>query len=207
MDKWDQNKLESVVQKKHGTGIKTTTEIVCKYFIEAIENRKYGWFWDCPNGGDSCKYRHALPPGYVLKQRAFTGDDLDVEQEESISLEEFLEGERRNLKGELTPMTAENFSKWKAARLEKIQTESAVKDKRKLEDVKAGKVMATGRELFTVNAELFLNMADDEGAMENDILQERQQDYYIDIDGVTTAPDTIDEALFLAEELDSLDIQ
>lgn len=25
-------------------------------------------FWQCPNGKD-CKYRHALPPGYVLKSQ------------------------------------------------------------------------------------------------------------------------------------------
>lgn len=25
-------------------------------------------FWKCPNGSD-CKYRHALPPGYVLKSQ------------------------------------------------------------------------------------------------------------------------------------------
>ncbi len=26
----------------------------------------YYRFWKCPNGAE-CKYRHALPPGYVLK--------------------------------------------------------------------------------------------------------------------------------------------
>ena len=28
-----------------------------------------GRFWQCPNGGKDCKYRHALPPGYVLKSQ------------------------------------------------------------------------------------------------------------------------------------------
>lgn len=50
MDRWDQSKLEQVVISKHGNP-KTTTDIVCKYFLEAIENQKYGWFWECPNGG------------------------------------------------------------------------------------------------------------------------------------------------------------
>lgn len=36
---------------------------VCKYFLDALEKRLYGWFWVCPNGGDKCQYRHALPPG------------------------------------------------------------------------------------------------------------------------------------------------
>lgn len=39
------------------------TTIVCKFFLDAIEEEKYGWFWVCPNGGKACKYRHALPPG------------------------------------------------------------------------------------------------------------------------------------------------
>jgi hypothetical protein len=204
MDKWDQSKLETVVEKKHGAGVRTTTDIVCKYFIEAIENRKYGWFWECPNGGDSCKYRHALPPGYVFKQKT---SSLDAEEEaESISLEEFLEGERQSLVGQLTPVTAETFARWKSARMEKLNSESAAKDKKKQDDVRAGKAQATGRELFTTNAELFSRM-DDEEAMDDDVLKERQQDYYVDVDGVTTVPDTIDEALFLAEELEHLDME
>lgn len=51
MDKWDQEKLEQVVKSKQGNP-KTTTDIVCKFFLEAIENQKYGWFWECPNGGE-----------------------------------------------------------------------------------------------------------------------------------------------------------
>ena len=35
---------------------------ICKFFLSAVENNKYGWFWECPNG-PSCHYRHALPPG------------------------------------------------------------------------------------------------------------------------------------------------
>lgn len=63
---------------------------VCKYFLEAIENNKYGWFWVCPAGGDSCMYRHALPPGFVLKK-----DKKKEEKEEEISLEELVENEVR----------------------------------------------------------------------------------------------------------------
>jgi hypothetical protein len=62
MDDWDEEKLRSVVTSKHGNP-KTTTDKVCKYFIEAVENQKYGWFWVCPNGGDKCMYKHSLPPG------------------------------------------------------------------------------------------------------------------------------------------------
>lgn len=61
---------------------------VCKYFLDAIENNKYGWFWVCPGGGDNCMYRHALPPGFVLKK-----DKKKEEKEEEISLEELIENE------------------------------------------------------------------------------------------------------------------
>lgn len=59
---WDEDKLRSVVLSKKGNQ-RTTTDKVCKYFIQAIEDGKYGWFWICPNGGDKCMYKHALPPG------------------------------------------------------------------------------------------------------------------------------------------------
>ena len=62
---WDEEKLRSVVMSKKGNQ-RTTTDKVCKYFIEAIEDGKYGWFWICPNGADKCMYKHALPPGYVI---------------------------------------------------------------------------------------------------------------------------------------------
>ena len=62
MDDWDEEKLAQVIMSKHGNP-KTTTDKVCKFFVEAVENQKYGWFWVCPNGGDQCKYRHSLPPG------------------------------------------------------------------------------------------------------------------------------------------------
>ncbi len=59
---WDEEKLRSVVLSKKGNQ-RTGTDKVCKFFIEAIEDGKYGWFWTCPNGGDKCMYKHALPPG------------------------------------------------------------------------------------------------------------------------------------------------
>lgn len=69
MEDWDQETLEKAIAQKHGSENKNRpTEIVCKFFIDAVEKRQYGWFWQCPNGKD-CKYRHALPPGYVLKSQ------------------------------------------------------------------------------------------------------------------------------------------
>ncbi len=73
---WDEEKLRSVVLSKKGNQ-RTTTDKVCKFFIQAIEDGKYGWFWICPNGGDKCMYKHALPPGYVSHHTdAFTTMNL-----------------------------------------------------------------------------------------------------------------------------------
>ncbi|KAL6854112.1 hypothetical protein J3F83DRAFT_755428 [Trichoderma novae-zelandiae] len=89
---WTEEQLLKVVLSKKGNQ-KTSTDKVCKYFIQAIEDGKYGWFWICPNGGDKCMYKHALPPGYV------------------------------NWIGNLTPVTPETFAKWKKERLDKKAAE------------------------------------------------------------------------------------
>ena len=89
MSTWDEAKLREVVSRKGNP--KATTDIVCKHFLAAVETGKYGWFWECPDGGDKCKYRHALPPGFVLKSQK-KKDEEDAKNQE-ISLEEFLEVE------------------------------------------------------------------------------------------------------------------
>jgi hypothetical protein len=63
---------------------------VCKYFLEAVEKKQYGWFWVCPNGGKDCHYRHALPPGYVLKSQMKA---LLEEETEKIPIEEEIENQ------------------------------------------------------------------------------------------------------------------
>jgi hypothetical protein len=69
MEDWTQEDLEKAIAQKHSADNKNrATDIVCKFFIDAVEKRQYGWFWQCPNGKE-CKYRHALPPGYVLKSQ------------------------------------------------------------------------------------------------------------------------------------------
>jgi hypothetical protein len=140
MADWDEEKLRQVVMSKHGNP-KTTTDKVCKYFIEAVENGKYGWFWTCPNGGDQCKYRHSLPPGFVLKtkeQRAAEKALMDKSPLATLTLEDFLESERHKLTGNLTPVTPETFAKWKQERLDKKAAEAEALKMRE----------ATGRALF-----------------------------------------------------------
>ena len=61
MDEWDQEKLESVVKQKHGAEKPSNqTEIICKFFLEAVEKKQYGW---C--AGPCCqsarlKHRHSF---------------------------------------------------------------------------------------------------------------------------------------------------
>ncbi|KAF7714683.1 Zinc finger C3H1-type domain-containing protein [Penicillium ucsense] len=140
MDNWDEEKLRSVVLSKHGNP-RTTTDKVCKYFIEAVENQKYGWFWVCPNGGDKCMYKHSLPPGFVLKtkeQRAAEKALMDKSPLNTLTLEDWLESERHKLTGTLTPVTPESFAKWKTERLSKKAAEEQAQKAKE----------ATGRAMF-----------------------------------------------------------
>ncbi|KAL2116762.1 hypothetical protein VTJ04DRAFT_8930 [Mycothermus thermophilus] len=137
---WDEEKLRQVVLSKKGNQ-RTTTDKVCKYFIQAIEDGKYGWFWVCPNNGDKCMYRHALPPGFVLKtkeQRAAEKALMDKSPLKTLTLEEFIESERHKLTGTLTPVTPETFAKWKKERLDKKAAEEQLRKAKE----------ETGRALF-----------------------------------------------------------
>lgn len=159
MDQWDEEKLRSVVLSKHGNP-RTTTDIVCKFFIQAIESEKFGWFWECPNG-ESCQYRHALPPGFVLKSQKKAAEE--AEKANTISLEEFLEVERHKLGSNLTPVTPETFAKWKQTRMNKKQAEDDALRKTKEQQAAAGKSNGmSGRDLFTFNPEWFEGEDEDE---------------------------------------------
>lgn len=124
MDKWDEEKLRTVVLSKTGNP-RTTTDASTlassskhtsltqrqtdclqvlhpSYRIREVRLFspvsdltlilccRYGWFWECPNG-ESCHYRHALPPGFVLKSQKKAIED--AEKANAITLEEFLEVE------------------------------------------------------------------------------------------------------------------
>ncbi len=43
MEEWDQDKLEQVVNQKHGAEKNRPTDIICKFFLEAVEKKQYGW--------------------------------------------------------------------------------------------------------------------------------------------------------------------
>lgn len=166
---------------------------VCKYFLDAVEKNLYGFFWDCPNG-DSCHYRHALPPGYILKKDKKKNDDENQE----ITMEEFIEVERKKLKGDLIPVTAESFAAWKKARkvstyiyiyiavAKKREKKTHAQEKKDIEAkdlrekkeaaIKAGKALAgigiSGRDLFTFKPELFVD--DDEAGGADDYIRDAE---------------------------------
>ncbi|KAI8338245.1 hypothetical protein BC941DRAFT_470246 [Chlamydoabsidia padenii] len=161
METWDQEKLEAVVKNKAGKS-QPPTDIVCKYFLEAIESSKYGWFWECPNGGTTCKYKHALPPGFILKSK-----QSKVEEKAEISLEEFLESERHKLGSNLTPVTLESFNEWKKNRMVKKDAEDAAVRKAKETRWKAGRSQGmSGRDLFDFNPSLAANDDEDDDAFD-----------------------------------------
>jgi len=179
MENWTEEKLREVIAKKMGTedlpesnkGKNTNDryDIVCKHFIDAIESNKYGWFWECPNGGTQCKYRHALPPGFVLKSQR--KKDEEAEKAKEISMEEFLEVERHKLpKDKLTPVTKESFAKWKETRMNKKEAEQDALAKTKAAQASAGKAAGmSGRDLFTYNPLLLEeNEYDSEGDDDDD---------------------------------------
>ncbi|KAL8872692.1 MAG: hypothetical protein Q9198_007164 [Flavoplaca austrocitrina] len=117
MADWDEAKLRQVVTSKHGNP-KTTTDKVCKFFIEAVENGNF-----------------------ILKtkeQRAAEKALMDKSPLKTLTLEDFLESERHKLTGTLTPVTEESFALWKKQRTDKKQAE---------EEARMAKE-ATGRAMF-----------------------------------------------------------
>ncbi|KAM4626736.1 zinc finger CCCH domain-containing protein 15 [Discoglossus pictus] len=172
MDNWDEKKLQEVVNKKHGEAEKkkAKTQIVCRYFLDAIEINKYGWFWVCPGGGDNCMYRHALPAGFVLKK-----DKKKEEKDEEISLEDLIEKERAALGPNVTRITLESFLAWKKRkRQDKIEKAEEDMERRKA-DFKAGKSLGiSGREVFEFRPELVDD--DDEEADETQYICETEDD-------------------------------
>lgn len=157
---WDDNKLLEVVSTKQSESNRNLkTKIVCKYFLDAVEKKSYGWFWECPNGGDKCQYVHALPPGYSLKQKVEV-----VEEDEPTPIEELIEIERKKIVNG-TPVTRENFLKWKEEKKRKKEKAKKEAEDKRLADIKAGRTVMSGREMFVFNPDMFV---DDDAALDID---------------------------------------
>lgn len=172
MENWDEAKLQDVITQKHSESdkAKPKTDIICRYFLEALESSKYGWFWTCPNG-DACIYRHALPPGFVLKK-----DQKKDDKDEEISLEDLIERERAALSSkDLTKVTLESFLKWKE-RKRKDKADLALADaEKKKSNYAAGKMFGiSGREMFEFNPDLI--QGDDDEADDGMVYEREDQD-------------------------------
>ncbi|KAF6251009.1 hypothetical protein COO60DRAFT_693819 [Scenedesmus sp. NREL 46B-D3] len=164
MEDWDQETLEKVVREKHGAEKPSnTTSIICKFFLDAVEKRQYGWFWKCPNGSD-CKYKHALPPGYVLKSQM--KELLEQERANAKDIAEVIEEERAQVDAR-TPITEQVFGAWHARK----RADREAKRAAELEERKK-KGLLNGREIFLSDNFVALDDAnagdDDEYRREDD---------------------------------------
>ncbi|XP_054456269.1 zinc finger CCCH domain-containing protein 15 [Anoplopoma fimbria] len=200
MDNWDEKKLEEVVNKKHGEAEKkkAKTQIVCKHFLYAIENNKYGWFWSCPSS-DVCMYRHALPPGFVLKK----DKKKEEKEEEKISLEELIENERAALGANVTRITLETFLAWKKRKRQEKIDKALVEMEKKKADFKAGKsLVVSGREVFEFRPDL-IDEDDDEATDTQYNSEDEEED---DDKSDSSDIQDIDLSRFVPQEVDNTGI-
>ncbi|KAK9059773.1 hypothetical protein SSX86_020480 [Deinandra increscens subsp. villosa] len=152
MEDWDLETLEKVVESKGKQDNQNKpTDIVCKHFLDAVEKKQYGWFWVCPNGNKECHYRHALPPGYVLKSQMKA---LLEEEANKLAIEDEIEDQRSKVKT-TTPMTTDLFMSWKKKKLDEKEAGLAAQ---RAERAKNDRM--SGRELFLSDASVFVDDAE-----------------------------------------------
>ncbi|KAH8316184.1 hypothetical protein KR067_001441 [Drosophila pandora] len=208
MTNWDDAKLKEVVDKKHsGEKRRPTTDIICKYFLEAVEKSKYGWFWECPNG-EKCIYRHALPPGYVLKR-----DKKKEDKPTEISLVDLIEKERAALGPNQTRVTLESFLAWKKRKLAEKKAKLAAEEERKKSDFSKGKQFGiSGREMFSFNPDLVDDGPMEEGDAAFDVYKREDDDddnafefKELDLAALSLAAQEVDGSGTIASETRLLD--
>ncbi|KAL1128983.1 hypothetical protein AAG570_013515 [Ranatra chinensis] len=181
----ENEKFKELVERKEGDKNRPTTDIVCKFFLDAVENNRYGWFWSCPNG-ENCIYRHALPQGFILKK-----DKKKDDKKEEISLEELIEKERSSLASmSFTKITLESFIAWKKRKLKEKKEAAQKEEDKKRSDFKAGRhIGLSGREMFFFNPDLAVGDQMEDGDEALNSYEENNEDedsnyqvsYYYDI--------------------------
>lgn len=148
MHSWDQTKLEDVINQKHGAEAtqQNETQIVCKYFLEAVEGKTYGWFWKCPDDPD-CKYKHKLPKGYVLKSEMrelmIAEKTKNAQKDQLFETLEKLAGLQFAGGSSRVELTDESYSKWREGVLAK-----KAEARTKAADARKKKGLLTGREIM-----------------------------------------------------------
>ena len=116
-----------------------------------------------------------LPQGYVLNRDK--GDQSDGDDSDKLTLEEQIEEERALLiTDDLTPVTFETFTKWKADRAQRkvdaLDAKIAAEEAKGKKD-KAQMNFMSGRALFQYNPDLF---ADDEDAADDTIFDDDENE-------------------------------
>lgn len=180
---------------------------ICKYFLEAVEKSKYGWFWECPNG-EKCIYRHALPPGYVLKR-----DKKKEDKPTEISLVDLIEKERAALGPNQTRVTLESFLAWKKRKLAEKKAKLAAEEERKKSDFSKGKQFGiSGREMFSFNPDLVDDGPMEEGDAAFDVYKREDDDddnafefKELDLAALSLAAQEVDGSGTIASETRLLD--
>jgi len=152
--------LEKVIKQKHGHK-RAKTDKICKFFIDAIEKSKYGWFWKCPNG-EECIYKHALPEGWKLR------DSNLADKKKELSFEDAIEKERLKLTGNLTPLTKDLFDAWKEKWLQKMKNEKENEMKKELAEKKKDKKFLDPNFKFLSGRSMFVFCAEDENEDDGD---------------------------------------
>jgi hypothetical protein len=161
------NKIAEEKEKKRSK--LPQSNIVCKFFLDAVQKKVYGWKWDCPNGED-CHYKHFLPKGYIITtQKDKMQEEMNIE--DYYNLEEQIDQERERIGKTGTPVNESTFMEWKRKRDEFRNQDKEDEEKKK-------KGVLTGMQLFKKQANLFKdddNAADD-FVNENNELEELQNE-------------------------------
>lgn len=125
---------------------RVTTQLVCRFMIDAINEGQYNKSWSCPNG--ACSDIHKL------------SETANVE----ISIEEFIEMKRQDLCSEVF-ISEEMFLAWKMKKKDE--------DRRYKENVRALRAGVSGAELFMEEPGVFV---DDEEALDVDYNERNYED-------------------------------
>ena len=158
--------VNKIAEQKEKKRTKVPSNIVCKFFLDAVKKKQYGWKWECPNG-DECHYRHSLPEGYILVTAKEKQEDMT--SEEYMNLEAQIDEERARISANGTKVDEKSFLEWKKKRDEfrKLEDAERIEQEKKLHQ----KSKLTGVQLFKKQAELF---KDDEDAQ--DLKEEQEQE-------------------------------
>lgn len=191
--------INSIAEEKEKKRSKLPqSNIVCKYFLDALQRKIYGWKWDCPNG-DVCQYKHCLPKGYVMNQGTKEKDQEEMTIEDFYNLEEQIDEERDRIAKSGTPVNEKTFLEWKKKR-DEFRKNGQLETKTK-------KKVQTGLQLFRNQANLF---KDDENAQdierdENQQSEDEENDEGKHSENKELNGVKVNSELFQDDNLDELD--